>query len=410
MADYPLLAPTLSALQAVKDLPTGSEVLSKLDDVDRQTRNWIYDFLSLYIDSATGKIKPSAFGIGNTFPPGVIRGSNSVSNAQQEIAQGSIRTLDLADSAVTAAKIALGTITGNKMVAGTITGDKIAAGTITSANVATGILTTSNIADLSVTDPKIAVGTITGQRIAGATITNDKMAPRSVLGPQLPVATVGQILVGGNGGSNNEFAVKTLNGPFSINKDGLLSYAGLAGALVSFLRVSETAGRGVHGGTSVVGWQPRGSGNAHPWNTLQQTRLAFATVTNGAIILEEPGVYLIDVKSPVQALGAANKHRCCLFHITYPGGAVNIAPHYGTSVDALNGSVTFSTLTALIEVTAELGKGVLQLYHWISAGVGVNGLGQAADAPRPDILPTTDPVPSEIYAEITVLRIVEPLT
>ena len=101
MADYPILAPTLAALQGVKDLPQGTEDPAKLDDVDRQTRNWIYDFLSIYIDTNTGKIKSSAFGIGTSFPAGVIRGTNPVDSSQREIAQGTVGTLDLADLADT---------------------------------------------------------------------------------------------------------------------------------------------------------------------------------------------------------------------------------------------------------------------------------------------------------------------
>ena len=405
MADYPILAPTLAALQGVKDLPQGTEDPAKLDDVDRQTRNWIYDFLSIYIDTNTGKIKSSAFGIGTSFPAGVIRGTNPVDSSQREIAQGTVGTLDLTDGAVTNAKIANGTIQGAKIASGAIQGSNIADATITSDKVAAGVLTTSNIADGSITDPKIALGTITGQRLADSTITNAKMGGRSALGPQLPVATEGQILVGGNGANADEVAAKTLNGSFVINKDGLLSYAGLAGALVSFARIVEQAATNVGGGTSVVGWQNRGDAPAHPWSLIQFTR-DFLTIFPGAIYFKEPGTYLISVRAPIQGVGGVANHKLVLVYL--PNNRKEL--YYGLSVDSPNGITNYSTLDIILNVkeedfTGQVADPYFYIQHFVKAFAGANGLGQATNATVQQDDTATSP---EYYAQITILRILEP--
>src|SRR5574342_1377922 len=150
MADYPILSPTLSALQQTKDNPAGTEDASKLDDCLRQTRNWMYDFLTLYIDSSTGKLRKEAFAGTAPVPAGSIRGTNATSGAQQEISQGSVRTQDLADASITTPKLGVGAVTNSAIADGTIQGGKLADGSITSGKIAAGVFTANNIADGSV--------------------------------------------------------------------------------------------------------------------------------------------------------------------------------------------------------------------------------------------------------------------
>src|SRR5216683_3179016 len=104
MPEYPILTPTLLALKDVRSDPQGTEDAAKCDDVHRQTRTWLYDFLSKYIDETTDKLKSGGFG-SDSLPTGSVRGSTDNGGTQREILQGTVSDVDIRDNAVTSTKI-----------------------------------------------------------------------------------------------------------------------------------------------------------------------------------------------------------------------------------------------------------------------------------------------------------------
>jgi len=406
MADYPILPPTLAALQPVKDFPQGAEDSAKLDDSIRQTRNWMYDFLSLYVDVSTGKLRPDAFLAAGPVPPGSIRGTNGVSGVQQEIAQGSIRTPDLADKAVTAQKIADGTITNSNIADNTIQGVKLANVSVTADKIAADVLTTANIANGAITGDKIANATIPGNKIGNGAIGNANMGSHSVLGPNLPVADAGQILVGGNGTDSKEFAVKTMSGAFAIDANGVVTVNGIGGSLVSFARVVERTNAGTHGGSSTTGWNLRGSSPAPPWSILDATR-DFLEINQQKILFKEGGKYLIRIESPMRG-NQLNRVAMVFFPDPSNVSSNTVLAYYGSSVDSASAMTMLSTLECVIDVPdvpdTAVARPWIEVYHYTSAGVATNGLGLAVSATAgPTSYVTT--APPEMYAQVHVLRI-----
>lgn len=408
MADYPILAATLAALNGTKNDPTDAEASSKLAAVDRQTRNWLYDFLSVYIDASTGKFKSTGFGVGLSLPASVIRGTNGVDGTAREIAQGSIRGADIADASIPGSKITAATVNGDRLTDNTVTGAKLTDGSVTSAKLAAEVFTATNIAAGAVTTAKIAAGAVTSDQLGGGAVTSAKLGNRSVTGPALPVGTEGQLLVGGNGPASDQFAPKSLSGALTIDKNGLVRISqGLAGNTVSFVRIAEQASTGSNGGSSVNGWNTRGGGAAHPWAVIHATR-QFVEVIQERITFLEPGKYWVAVTSPMR--GAVNS-KVALIYFPNPGVLSLPEVYYGLSADSTANVTTNSTLEAVLNVSEEQTrlspKPFFYITHYSSAAIANVGLGQPTSATVPITVTPAIPTPPELYAQVTILRIQE---
>lgn len=411
MANYDTLPATLAALFGVKDYPQGTEPVSVVDDYLRQTRNWLYDFLSLYVDPSTGKIKPSAFATDGSLPAGVVRGTNPVNNAGREIVQGSILGVDLADATVTGAKIGTGTITNTNIADGTIQAGKLADGTVTAAKIAAGVFATSNIADLAVTGAKMANATVTSDKLADLAVSESKLAARAVLGRALPLALENQMLIGGNGVDGKDFAPKTLTGAFTVDKDGVTRLtAGLAGSQVTFARLQENVPNGVTPGTlDNNGWTYRGGGTAPSWSIVSTTRL-FIEVSAPNVRFLEGGKYLIRVTCPVVCDTGNKKHQCRLVYFPNPGlgPLIGAQVYYGTSVDGAQAVQTETHLEVVLDVSDTLAetpglRPFFYVQHYMN-GTGNNRFGLPCSASS--LAPATV-APPEVFGEISILRIQE---
>lgn len=413
MATYPILPPTLAALFATKDDPQGSEPISVVDDALRQTRNWLYDFLSLYIDNSTGKFKPSAFvADGGSLPPGSVRGTNPVGNIQREIAQGSVQGADLADGTVTGGKIAQGTITGANVANASLNGSKLEDGSVTSTKISAGVFATANIQDGAITGPKIAVNTIPGDRLVDKTVENSKIGLRAVAGPELPIALEGQMLVGGNGPEGKDVAAKTVGGAIEIDKDGVVKLAAsIFGNAITYARVLERAAAGVHGGNAAGGvWRRRGSGadGIAPWTIDNATRDFLELGANGQIYFKESGKYLVNASAP--ARGAVDQHKVVLGYVPNPGDTSTARAYIGTSEDCDTNVQTYSKVEALIDVTLPndevASRPYMFLAHHPKTNQATDGYGLASNiltAPTPF---STLPI-HEVYADISILKVQE---
>lgn len=136
------------------------------------------------------------------------------------IVDGSIATVDLADASVTASKIANdavgseqldegavgnaqvanASLTGVKLADSTITGDKIAAGaigsehlsaaTFTGENITDGSLEGVDLADSTITGDKIAAGAISSEHLSSASFTGDNVADGSLTAVDLADSTI----------------------------------------------------------------------------------------------------------------------------------------------------------------------------------------------------------------------------
>lgn len=418
MAEYPTLAPTLAALNGAKNDPQDTEAASKLAAVDRQSRNWMYDFLSIYIDSTTNKLKPSAFGIGSTIPAGSVRGTNSVDGTQQEIVQGSIRNQDIADNSILGLKLNSGSVNGDRLADNTVNGGKLLDGSITSSKLGAGILTANNIADGAVTQAKLSDGAVGSQKLVDFSVTGPKVGLRAVEGKHLPPALAGQMLVGGNGLGEDELAMKTISGALTIDKDGIAKISsGLAGNVVTFARIAERAAAGTHGGTSVsASWNLRGSAPSQPWAFISTTR-DFLDIVGERIFFKEGGKYWVSVAAPIRSnAGGLGLHKVALVYFPDPGNINSPIVHYGLSTDGLVNTTSNSNLQCVLEVddskTANLPRPWFYVTHWVGAASGqvTVGLGTAVAITSPPIAVSPPlPNPPELYAEVTILRIQETL-
>lgn len=412
MADYDILPATLAALQPVINKPQGTEAVSVLDDYLRQTRTWLYMFLSDRYNQ-DGTLKPSNFSQGGTLPSGtsaVIRGTNPVDQSQREIIQGTIHNKDLLDATIVAsAKIAPGTIVNTNIAAGTIDGSRLADASITTEKIAVGVFSTANLLDGAITGAKIALGTITADRIVGNTISKDQMGARSVLGSSLPLALRGEILVGGNGVDNKEFAAKKLTGVVSIDEQGVTTLAAsLFGNALTYARIVEKTGNNQAAGASVTGWNRRGTGNSPPWQIVNATR-DFLETSQGVIYFKESGKYLIQGSSPTYG---TNGHKTVIIYAPNPTGITDstLRAYFGTEENGAGTTMTRSYFECLLDVTVspnavQQQRPFIILSHWVQTGVLINGLGIGSNVTQPPPAPFVTMTVETIFADMHIMKV-----
>ena len=410
MATYPNLSATLSALYSTKDDPQGAAAATELSPALRQTRNWLYDFLSTYIDPGTNKIRSSAFAsAGSSLPPGIVRGTNPVGNTQREIVQASILGVDIGPSTISAQNLQDNCITNSKVLDGQIQGTKLALGTITTDRLASGAFTGANIADKTIDGSKIIDASLTGVKLSTLTVQSGNMAGRSIQGPSLPIATEGQILVGGNGVGKDEFAAVSLTGAIGVDKTGnCVLKRTLSGGTVSFARVVERTSSGVSAGISTANtWHYRGVSPAPPWTLVDFTR-DFIEVAPPKILFKEGGKYLVSVISPMYGNVS---HKAALIYVPDPGDLSTVRFYEGSSVDGASAMNSYSFIECVLDVpdpTQPSSESYFIVRHWTLLGSGgVNtGLGHAVSA-IPDPLITGSSPPLELYCQVSILKVQE---
>jgi hypothetical protein len=305
MADYPILAATLAALNGTKSDPAGTEDCAKIDDCLRQTRTWMYDFLSVPFNS-DGTLKATAFGDSSAFPAGCIRGTNPVGGAQREILQASILAADLATDAVETAKIKDLNVTTAKINDLAVTTGKLADSAVTAAKIADGTITAAKLASLSIAAGLLATDSVTTAKIADNNVTSAKIPAAGIAGDRLVSGTVGQILVGGNtvNGQANSFAPKTASGAVTVDADGVFSFS-LGGQSTAYAVVAEVANRNTNGGTGNNGVGIRGSGadGLNNWTLVDgSSSLVSVLPSDGHIYIKQDGVYLVSISAPAHGV------------------------------------------------------------------------------------------------------------
>jgi hypothetical protein len=396
MADYPILPATLVALQATKGEPLGTEDAGKIDDVLRQTRTWMYDFLSLFVDSGTLKLKDTAFADGS-LPSGLIRGSNPVGDVQREILQGSVRTPDLADAAVTGPKLANAAVSTGKLVDGSVTDVKIADNAVTQSKLGATAIGSNQLADNAVISSKIAPGAVVVGKYGAGSITSVAIGDRQVIGSKLEAAIQGQVLVGGNGAGLDQFAPKTLSGAMTIDQNGVVTLAPtFVVQQLAFTRLVEKANPGVDGGISVSAtWNRRGAAPSLPWSIDAQTQVLVNVLSDGRVEVVADGVYLFFISSPAYR---SNSHKLRL--IVTPDAVEGVVytsfgeSAYNSTTDTIMNRTSLFTVVSFSGNTDTLHPSFV-IDHYTAVGHST-GLGISTSAGSGV---------SEIYATVSMIRL-----
>lgn len=97
-----------------------------------------------------------------------------------KVADGAVTTDKIADGAVTAANIANGAIVTVKLADGSVTSAKIVDGTVKAVDLANNAIITAKIADGAITTAKIADGAVTTSKIADGNVSTAKIADGNV--------------------------------------------------------------------------------------------------------------------------------------------------------------------------------------------------------------------------------------
>ena len=442
---YSILPPTLTALSGALATPADTELASAWPAVDRQTRNWLYDFLTTYFDPTTNTIKPAAIG-GGTIPNGSVSGTNPQSGSQQQIVQGSIQAADIASGTITAAKIANAAITQQQMAANSIGTDQLKDGSVTSSKISSGFINGSSITPGTLTSALFAPGAVTSAAIAAAAVQNQHIATRAVDGSMLPQCSPGQILVGGGlvNSQGNSLTPQTLSGAITVDANGVTTLQStLISSVLSFAYVVElgnpaqgcgkansaTAFSG--GNTSSTGYNATGT----PWNgrglgqgagaeanvawvdvidpanllTVNDTVITTTQSVGGTnyntyqkpIYVNQKSILLITLSIPGHNCGS---HRLRMVTMADPTQPQNLQQYWGTtevssgasgSGVTSNDTMTRSYLTCLVSFAAPAGSALPYFYvDWYCQTGGANAMGLASSLGG-----------SEYYGTISVVRL-----
>ncbi len=377
MATYPTLSATLSALQATMADPSPTEDAAMLDDALRQTRRWIYDFLSQSYDTGTNKLKLSAFDTSSLV--GSIRGSDANQGVQREVAQGTISDIDLRDGAAITTKIADGAISTAKIATKAVTTAALGDGAVTSIKLASAAVAEANLADGSVTANKLGPLSIPAGKFASKAVVGNDIGDHTIQPRSLPTCKAGQIFVGGNTDNNlaDSAVAKTLTGVIGVDQNGntffnlagvsgLASTAILAETLVPASSVARPAEntRGINGA-----WQFVGSASG---STFLRT-----PGTDGVIQITQAGIYRIQVRVPATG---SNRHRAYMEAKLDPTGTKSNITMGTSSFSYTTGGGQYATTLSLIEdilsfvnVTVA-NPGTIYIRHIIEAAI-TGGLG-----------------------------------
>jgi hypothetical protein len=107
-----------------------------------------------------------------------------------QIVDGTVRTVDLRDNAVTSPKIADATVTAGDLGADSVGSEEIAKDAVKSDEIADNAVTSSEVAPDSLTAGDLASNSVTSLEIADQTINSNDIGPNAVNADELSVVTL----------------------------------------------------------------------------------------------------------------------------------------------------------------------------------------------------------------------------
>lgn len=130
------------------------------------------------IDTAVVENETGA--ITGTVMNGVLQDTVDTLANGENLDAGSIKTANIADSAITEGKVASGAITAGKIGSNAVTEAKIDGGAVTTAKIAAKAVTTAKLDDAAVTSAKINDGAVTEGKIGANAVTSGKINSKAV--------------------------------------------------------------------------------------------------------------------------------------------------------------------------------------------------------------------------------------
>jgi hypothetical protein len=127
-----------------------------------------------------------AFGGGTAYASHLVVRSDDIVN-------GEVKTVDLANGSVTSAKLRDGDVATVDLAPDVVTGVQVTDGSLSGADVAAGGLTGSDIADGSLAGLDLATGSVSGTDITDGSITGADIASNSITGTDVNEATLGTV-------------------------------------------------------------------------------------------------------------------------------------------------------------------------------------------------------------------------
>jgi len=151
-----------------------------------------------------------------------------------DIADGTVDTVDLANEAVISSKIADGTVTGDDIADDTISGADIANGAIDTAELASEAVTTNKIMTGAVTTSEIATDAVTSVKVQDGAVTEFKLAPSvKPAGVDFVTAASSGVFLAASGGADTLVAAVTVTAPAAgfviVNVTGWFDFNSSAG-------------------------------------------------------------------------------------------------------------------------------------------------------------------------------------
>jgi hypothetical protein len=138
-------------------------------------------YVRLLARNTSGAASPPSVTVGPFGPTPVVA---------DDILDGIVTTLKLADDAVTSAKVAAGAIDTDALANAAVTAAIIAADAVTNAAIAAGAVGNTEISDGAITTPKLVASVITANELAATCVTAAKIAAGAVIAGKLDASSV----------------------------------------------------------------------------------------------------------------------------------------------------------------------------------------------------------------------------
>jgi hypothetical protein len=230
-----------------------------------------------------------------------------------KIAADAVGTTEISDDAVTTQKIVAGAILAGQIAAGAVLTDKLAAEAVTAAKIASLAITTDKLDANAVTTAKLAAGSVDATAIKADAITGKVITGGTINGTDINGATVtGGVLQTNTTGSR---VVVTPNPPTGmISRPTVLLYSGVTGeifpaSLNSGPNVLNTAQPTTAIGSPVTAWDKVGNYTQAVMSLSSAKAGAYPGrmqfTTNNATTTSEIGYAVIDAQSATTTAGTA---------------------------------------------------------------------------------------------------------